>query len=163
MRDKSMKHLWPYVVATFCLVIAPATSLAQLQLNINSVTGAGSIQNVGGSSLGLVSYQIDSSSASLAPITWLSLQDQGHPGWVESLATTSALWEVALGSPMLLGSGGSISVGIPFDVADPQTVTFMYGVEGSGLATGNVVFSPVPEPAGLALLGVLGVILRRRR
>lgn len=137
-------------VAIFTTHSAPA----QLNLNVNRLTGATSISNPTASPIAIDGYTILSSFGALKPANgqWNSLDDQnvgGVDAWLESAPTTTELSELnPLSSTTLAALGGSLNLGTPYTHVfpalgvNPEHLTFEYNVfSGSGTTQGNVVYS----------------------
>jgi len=118
----------------------------QLELLVDPTTGEARVKN--GSAFGatIEGYSILSSSGSLRPGDgfWHSLTDQNTAGWVEAGPATDALSELNPESQMLVASGGSFSLGAPFNPAGVQDLTFEFQIKNNAaVTTGIVMYGPL--------------------
>lgn len=108
-------------------------------------TGSLSMSSPSGAPIDIDGYSILSSTGSLNPGQWNSLQDQAVSGWLEAFPAADALNELNS------NAGGTLSVGAtPFNLGTPFTpvigpfgtpveeVTFEYTTPGSGIIDGII-------------------------
>jgi hypothetical protein len=122
-----------------------------LTLQVNRVTGAVSISNVGTQTKTIDGYSILSPHGSLNTTTWNSLDDQNVGGadrWVEAAPTANDLNELhpqAGGTP--LNGSTSLALGTPYTKTfpafgvDPDDVQFEYHTPEGRTIRGQVVYS----------------------
>ncbi|TWU26086.1 PEP-CTERM sorting domain-containing protein [Bythopirellula polymerisocia] len=131
----------------------------QLKLIVNTTTGNVSLENTSGQNFDIDSYEITSSTNSLNPSGWSSLQDKdfegnGAPGtgngWEEAggIGAHQLIESYGFGSSVFANGMTPISLGNAFDTSKPANVSFGYHVTGTGgFLTGAAVefISPVVD------------------
>jgi hypothetical protein len=134
----------------------------QLTLVVDDATGAASIFNDSATSISFDSYQIESTTGSLRPDDWLSLQDQGFAGWAEGGASNeNILLEINLTGDLELFAGTSVSLGEPVAPGAIDSLSFRYRPVGAEESIpGNVI--PEPASALLVAAGLGGILMRKR-
>ena len=123
-----------------------------LTLQVNRVTGATSIVNVGSMTKTIDGYSIISPHGSLTG-TWNSLDDQDFGGagvWVEAPPRPNDLSEVRPGAGgSAMGGGNSLNLGTPYVKTfpafgvDPDDLSFEYTTSDERIIKGAVVYSGV--------------------
>jgi hypothetical protein len=119
------------------------TRLNNLLLQIDPTTGRGTIRNTSATTVNIDGYAI-SSTASLTPGTWTSLDDQNAAGgdWLEMLNPSAALiGEVKTLGSTTLAPSASFDLGTIFNPASARNLSFEFLQAGELVATvGAVVY-----------------------
>lgn len=119
------------------------TKLNNLLLQIDPTTGKGTLRNTSATSVNIDGYVI-SSTASLTPATWNSLDDQNAAGgdWLELLTpTTAQIGEVKTLGATTLGPSASFDLGTIFNPTAARNLTFEFLQAGQQTATvGAVIY-----------------------
>jgi autotransporter-associated beta strand protein len=150
--------------ATSASLVEGGTNAAadRADLVVDVVTGQVRIVGNDGDVAEITSYEIGSASGSIVLANWTSLADQGRAGWGELPSTNLLLGEDHGFTADTVNATG-FGLGALFKVAGgTQDLRFNYGDENFATSTGTVTY--VPEPTGLALLGLgaVGFVSRRR-
>ncbi len=124
-----------------------------LVLNVNRGTGAVSITNPGAINKSIDSYSIRSTSGSLLPASWNSLDDQNALGgdWGEANPTTNRLSELKAAGYSTFASGASQSLGIANSFnptmfgTDTNDISFEYTKSDGALTSGIVNYIGDPN------------------
>jgi len=149
-----MKTTSLLVAAVLALVFAAPSQAAlpgEIDLIVDLATGEVVMDGNAASASGI---QVFSPSGSLIA------QDMS-PALLQFVISTNAT-TYAEGAFANVGINGPVSLGVLFDLAKgAQDLTFEYTSLGQATRTGQVVF--IPEPASLALLGLGGLLMLRRR
>jgi hypothetical protein len=121
-----------------------------LVLQVNRITGAATIANLGTQPKSLDGYSILSEHGSLRAAEWDSLEGR-VPGWVEAGPTVEALSELYPNLPApgftTIPAGGSLTLGTPYEVTvpalgvDPDDLTFEYNSPTRGTVRGVVQYT----------------------
>jgi hypothetical protein len=124
------------------------TTLNNLLLQIDPTTGRGTLRNTSTTPVNIDSYAI-SSTASLTPATWNSLDDQNAAGgdWLEILdASPALLGEFKSFGATTLGPSASFDLGVVFNPAAARDLTFEFLQSGQFTATvGAVVYEAATD------------------
>lgn len=151
-----------YGQTTFEEVEAPADTVV---LVINPVTGQTRLVGNNADPAEMAGYQVDSPVGALNPAGANTLADQGIGGFVEIVPPTDlSISEGTFGNPLAVNRTG-FGLGNAFDPNGDRTgIQFAFLDENNASVPSTVVFL-IPEPTGLALLGLgaAGVLMRRRR
>ncbi len=124
--------------------VVRATVDNQLQLAVNSITGAVSINNLSTTTtVDIDGYSINSPDGVLDMNSWSSFQDDGQTGWEESNPTNKHLSELNLQGSRVIGTEQLISLGNPISLqfAQAAEVAFEYHAADGVTRSGTVEFS----------------------
>ena len=116
-------------------------SVASLVLEVDPLTGVGTIRNRSAEVIELDYYELSSPQPALQSATWMSLQSQDRihfpsgsgvgDGWEElGVPTSKFLAEGILQGLSSLEPGAWIDLGVVFDPAASQNLSFTYGLAG---------------------------------
>ena len=107
-----------------------------LVLVVNPTTGSTLIQNQSGQSIEFISYTISSASGVLLP----GYAGSGRPNWFKANPTVNNLSELSTISSIALGAGGEVDLGLAWNTAGQQDLTFAYQLPTGTLLPGTVHF-----------------------
>jgi hypothetical protein len=124
------------------------TKLNNLLLQVDPTTGRGTIRNTSATTVNFDGYVI-SSTASLTPGTWNSLDDQNAAGgdWLEMLNPSAAqIGEVKTLGSTTLAPSASFDLGVIFNPASVRNLSFEFLQAGEFTATvGAVVYEAAAD------------------
>jgi hypothetical protein len=155
------------VTSSFNALITQGSELAS-----NEMTFAGAAQlDVFGSSalVGTSRADVTFLSDSTESITWITNLWREASGGGNSASISLMVTNVATGSVLLAFAGPALGSG-SFDVAAGSTYRVQLVATATGASAGDALsnynlgfFSTVPAPGAIALLGLAGLVARRRR
>lgn len=125
-----------------------------LNFEVDSTTGRAALHNISDELLVIDGYAITSSTNSLRPEAWQSLDDQEVEGsaWIEFLATNSSLVEANPTGTTTIAPGERFVLGSIYDVNDPESIDFSFtSPELTGEIFIPVVFDTFANPADFDL------------
>ncbi len=112
-----------------------------LTLNVDPSTGEAQIVNGSNFTVSIDTYVISSTNGSLefANGTWDSLQDQAASGgyWYEANPSSTRISELLVSGGMELAPNATVNLGMPFDTAGAQDLTFQFALVGSSTGDYN--------------------------
>jgi hypothetical protein len=124
------------------------TKLNNLLLQVDPTTGKAQLRNTSNTTVNIDGYVV-SSTASLTPGTWNSLDDQNAAGgdWLEFLNPTAAqIGEFKTQGSTTLAPSASFDLGTLFNPASARNLTFEFLQSGQAVATvGAVVYEALAD------------------
>jgi hypothetical protein len=129
-----------------------------LVLNVNTTTGAVQLKNDSPYDIFIDGYAVHSPLGSLqvANGTWLSLQDQGVPGWEEATPLATAASELRQNGSMRLTGGSGFNLGTLYNAAGTPDLTFQFFQAGLFAPTNGLVVYGAFGAVSATSAGVLG-------
>jgi hypothetical protein len=110
-------------------------------LTVDPATGMARLQNESQFTVDVDAYSITSAGGSLAGGTWNSFQDQGKPGWEETVVTSNRLAEFSVTDKITFAPGATFSLGKLFNTSSgmPLDLNFEFLISGSLTANSGAV------------------------
>lgn len=154
-------------------LLGQAAASNTLVLTVDPTSGEVIIENLSPTDFSIDAYTISSASGSLLT-SWVSLEDQGLPGWIETLPSPERLSELNPSSELVIAAGGSLSLaGLLNPTLGLADLEFQFRDTSLGTVNGRVVYANltasvaasriVPEPATLMLLATACFLSIARR
>jgi hypothetical protein len=122
-----------------------------LLLTVDPTTGEGQLKNTSPFTVAIDSYTIRSTTGSLSPSGWSSLDDQNAGGgnWGEANPTSNRLSELKPFGATTLTPGTAFDLGNLFSIGGAQDLQFEFLFDGETLARQGVVAYGAIPPVGL--------------
>jgi BNR repeat-containing family member/PEP-CTERM motif len=124
-------------------------SLNNLTLKVDPDTGLARLENTSPFPVSIDAYTVASTSNSLDPASWKSLDDQSAAGgqWYEANAGVGRVSELQASGSTLLEPGDSYEMGVLFSVGGQQDLVFDFLLAGDSVGLrGVVLYTPVRLP-----------------
>ncbi len=122
-------------------VVFVGESSNNLTIYVNPGTGEATLQNTSTFDAVIDAYQILSAAGSLNPDAWQSLEDGAIPGWEESNPSANQLAELNFSEALVIASGETYDLGVPFVPGMRQDLSFDFFLDGTTVPMkGRIVY-----------------------
>lgn len=120
-------------------VVEPVGRFNDVVLVVNPTTGSAIIQNQSAQTVDFISYVISSPSASLLP-AYSGISGTGTPNWFKANPTTTNISELNTIGSANMSAGAEFALGLAWNPAGAQDLTFRYQAPDGFLRDGTVYF-----------------------